>query len=396
MTETRNENNKTVTVLGIGKAGTKIAEILSTFPEAEWIKVAAADTDSSVIEASTLKNMFPVGIEWTHGMGCGGEVIKGERAFAHFSKKQIETFFEGSSLLIIVGGLGGGTATGGASVLARIAKKMKIPAVFIVTTPFSFEGHSKRMISEHGIKALVQDADVVLPIPNDILYSTLKSDTPADDAFKKANSEIARAIVGVAEIIRGKNLLSADFSDLKSALNKRKSFCGIGLGSASSADGPNRCITACERLLESPLLGGVDKIRNADVLFITVCGGQDMNIGEMKQALEVIHRHCTEKTKMIVGASNDPAYGDLMQITLLAIYYDLTVEKQSAGTFGPNMPKEYPLEIVGSDKPPVQGDLPLMQVSKGIFTNTSKNIISGQDLDIPTFQRMGIHIDKGK
>ena len=92
MTEDKNENNKTVTVLGIGKAGTKIAEILASLPEAGWIKVAAADTDSSVIESSTLKNMFPVGIEWTHGLGCGGEVIKGERAFAHFSKKQIETF----------------------------------------------------------------------------------------------------------------------------------------------------------------------------------------------------------------------------------------------------------------------------------------------------------------
>lgn len=378
------KDSGTVTVLGIGKAGTKIAEILSAMPEAGWLKIGAADTDSSVLESSVLENKFPVGLEWTDGLGCGGKVIKGERAFSNFSKNQIKPFIEGSSLLIVVGGFGGGTATGGASVIARNARRMKIPAVFIVTTPFSFEGPGRRTVSDNGIIALVQDADVVLPIPNDILYSTMKSDTPAEDAFTMANSEIARAIMGVSEITKGKNLLSADFSDLKSALNKRKSSCGIGLGRASSSDGADRCMTACERLLESPLLGGADRIRNADVLFITVCGGQDMNIGEMKQSLDIIRNHCTEKTEMIVGVSNDPAYGDLMQITLLSIYYESAIEEQDPGTFGPK------------DKKPKQGELELTPFSKGIFTGGSSNIISGEDQDIPTFQRRGISVDKGR
>lgn len=384
-----------VTVLGIGNAGVKIAKTLSTLNGASWLTIGIADTDEVSLGKNSLPNTFPVGFEWTRGEGCGGDILKGERAFAHPSRDKINDFVSKSSLLIITGGMGGGTTTGGTPVLARLAKKMKIPTLFVVTTPFSFEGHSRREISENGIKMLIPDADVVIPIPNDILYSSLSPDTPAENAFEKADFEIARVILGIAEIIRCKNLLAADFSDFKTMLNKRKTICCVGMGSATRNEGENCYHLALERLIKSPLLGGCQQISSADAALLTITGGPELNIVEMKKILESVEHYAASKTKLIVGANTNPSYKNNIQITLITIQYDFTMEASPSYEFSPSYSQDSSMEI-GTAQEPFQDELPLQNISKGIFTNTSRNIYFGEDLDIPTFQRLGIHLDKGK
>ncbi len=374
-------------VLGLGNAGTKIVKELSELNGSSWLSIGAADTDKSSLERCGLQNSFPVGFEWTHGVGCGGNVIKGERAFAHPSRTRIIEFLSGASLVVVTGGMGGGTATAGCSSIARAAKKMGIPSIFIISTPFSFEGHSKRETAEAGIKMLLTDADIVISVPNDILYSSIAAHSSAEDSFKKSDVEIAKAVLGISEIIRCKNILSADISDFKNVLQKRKSLCCLGLGSAERSEGENFSHIALERLMASPLLGGTENIREADAVILTLTGGPELSIAEMKHSLEAVQRYTEKTTKLIVGANTDPLYAGRIQLTLVSVRYE----------FSPDATEEFSnvadmQEQLASHQP----ELPLLPVSKGIFTNTSRNIFASQDLDIPTFLRQGVHLDKGR
>ena len=359
---------------------------LSELNGSSWLSIGAADTDKSSLERCGLQNSFPVGFEWTRGAGCGGNVIKGERAFARPSRTRIIEFLSGASLVVVTGGMDGGTATAGCSSIARAAKKMGIPSIFITTAPFSFEGHSKRETADGGIKMLLPDADIVISVPNDILYSSIAAHTSAEEAFRKSDVEIARAVLGIAEIIRCRNILSADISDFRNILQKRKSLCCLGLGSAERSEGENFSHIALERLMASPLLGGTENIREADAVILTLTGGPELSIAEMKHSLEAVQRHTENNTKLLVGANTDPLYAGRIQLTLISVRYE----------FSPDAPKEPDVPDVPEKSGSNQPELPLLPVSKGIFTNASKNIISSQDLDIPTFLRQGVHLDKGR
>lgn len=385
------------TVLGIGGAGVKTVKHLASLKSAAWLNIGVADADMNNLNEAALENSFPVGIEWTRGLGCGGNPSRGSSAFAHKSQKDIENFISGSAMLIITGGLGGGAATGGAPVLGRLARRLKIPTVFIVTTPFAFEGHSRHEISEEGIKLLLPDTDVVIPIPNDILFSSLKSDVPAKKAFTMVDESIAQAILGIAEVLRCGNMLATDFSDFKEILANKKTVCRIGMGSADIEECENRCNLAAERLLESPLLGGQSGLKQADAVIVTVIGGQDFQIGEMKQSLEIIRNITNEETRLITGINTDAAYNQKVFITLVAITYEdkendaMMTEQTQNQTWRPPIVKP----DAESTQPLLQPELAFQSPTRGYFSKTALNIVKGEDIDIPPFQRMGITLDKG-
>ena len=389
-----------ITVLGIGGAGVKIAKALSKIKGADWLNIGVADADIASINDSGLENAFPVGIDWTQGIGCGGDAARGERAFAHKSQKDIEDFILGSSLLLVTGGFGGGSATGGGPVLARLAtKRLKIPTIFIVTTPFAFEGRARHDVSEEGLKMLLADADVMIPIPNDILLTSLKADTPIDKAFLEANVSVAAAILGVAEIMRCGNLMSTDFADLKELLGGKKSLCNIALGVSDKDNLEDRCSDAVTKLIQSPLLGGKDTLKAAHAMVITVIGGDDFQIGEMKQTLEAVRNLSGENTRIIVGANTDPAYTGKVFVTVIAIEYDKHTPQIPDRTFP--TPRKRRNRVVRKAEPLITGELfqaelGFQQTSRGHFGKTTQNIVNGEDLDIPPFQRQNITLDKGQ
>jgi cell division protein FtsZ len=139
-----------------------------------------------------------------------------------------------------------------------------------------------------------------------MLYSSIAGETSAEDAFRKSDIEIARAVLGIAEIIRCRNMLSADISDFKKILQKRKSLCCLGLGAAERSEGENFSLLALERLMASPLLGGIENISKADAVILTLTGGPELNLAEMKHSLEAVQRYTKEDTELIVGANTDP------------------------------------------------------------------------------------------
>lgn len=400
--EQQKENNKPVRIIGLGGAGVKIVSKLADSPHAAHLKLLAVDTDSNILDNSPLQNeqKFLADNKWRQGMGCGGNVLEGQRSISR-ERANIEDLISDSSLLIVTGGLGGGTATGGVAAFAGIAKKLKIPSIFIITMPFSLEGHSKRRTAENGIKELLPVADVLLYLPNDLLFTSLPGDTSVDKAFEMADNEVARTITGVSEIISHNNLLAASLSDIKEALNKQKSFASIGVGIANSSDGLNRNHIALQRMLDSPLLGGVEKIKEADTVIVSLTGGKDLKIDETKKTLEAFEKFIRPECNLIIGANTAENYGDQVQITAIAIKFDkqkikpeitqqmnFGVEKTQKQKAKPKLDSLFGAELE-------QAELPLQSISRGIFLNTSPVTHQGEDLDVPTFQRKGIIIDKG-
>ena len=394
------EITENVKVLGLGRAGVKIVNSLNEIETASWLDIAAVDTDRASINSSKLENNFLIGEEWTHGLGCGGNTLKGERALAHKTNEQIKNFLTNASLLIIVGGFGGGTATGGASVVARIAKEKKIPVVFAVTLPFAFEGHGKREIAENQIKVIIRTSSTIIPIPNDLLYSSLPASTPFELAFKKANIEVATTVLGIAELLRCNNLISVDLCDLHNLLCKQKSECGIGIGIAEGKEGSSRTHLALKKLFESPLLGGKQRIKKADALIVSLTGGEDLTIAEMKHTLDSITEIANKKAEIIVGANTDPLYKEKAQITVIPIIFDESaqpIEEKPLKKLSRKITKAALIKNMNILKgEAIQLELPFENRSRGIFTSTSPTMHNGADLDIPTFQRHEVHLDKGK
>ena len=390
------------TVMGIGGAGIKIARALSGLKGSDWLNIGVADTNEAALNDSGIADAFSVGTEWTQGEGCGGDSARGARAFAHKTKKKIDSFISGSSMLILVGGLGGGSATGGIPVISRSARKLKIPTVCIVTTPFSLEGKLRRDIAEEGLRNLLPDADVVIPVPNDVLFTSLDADTPISAAFTESDKAVASAVLGLTEIMRCQNLISTDFADLKALLKGNKSLCYIGLGVADDTM-DDRCAGAVEKLFDSPLLGGKRILKDADAMLITVIGGDDFNIGEMKQALDVLRNATGEDTRIVSGINTDSVYTGKIFITVVAIKYDessMPAKKPAASASGrPVKPWSKSIIIPTEDAVPggelVQPELAFQHTSRGYFTKASPTMYKGEDLDIPPFQRQGITLDKG-
>jgi cell division protein FtsZ len=320
---------------------------------------------------------------------------------AHKTQKQVEQFIQDASLVFVVGGMGGGVATGGTPVIGRLARRLHIPALFLVTLPFSFEGHARRETAEEGVRQLIPDAEVVVPIPNDLLFANLSADTAADQAFRAADEALAGAVLSLAEVLRCRTLLAADFADFRVLLGKRKTFCSIGFGEIDNADPGDPNQRLLESLLASPLLGGIPQVAAADAMVAVLSGGPEFTIGEMKQTLEAIQRQCHPKCRIVAAATTIPAFVGRRRLTVLAIQFDPAApplpEHEYRSAKHPPIPVYLPpgKETAGPAKL-VQTEFSLFRLDRGIFGNTAPNIHDGFDLDVPTFQRQEITIDKGK
>ncbi len=400
-----------VKVVGLGGAGSRIVGRLAEIPEASWLKTIAVDTDSEAMDACGAEIAYCADREMRGGKGCGGSFMNGQGSFSR-ERRKIRELISGASLLVVTGGFGGGVGAGGAPIIAGEAKNAGIPTIFVYTTPFAFEGHGRRQTADYSIRELLGLAGVLFCLPNDLLFSSLDAEVAAEEAFRMADQEVARAILGVAEIIRCRNLLPVDFADFSSVLHQKRSVCGIGVGTATSTDGLNRGHLAMERMLQSPFLGGVNELRKADAVFLILTGGPEMNLGEMKKVLDTLAKLAGGKSKITVGANTDPSYRDCIQLTVITAQIDQGDKDDEEEIPAPRREfevrdrrdkEEEPLEKSasagsqgGGGDDLVQGSFQLQNVSRGIFHNSSPTRYGSEDLDIPTFQRREIIIDRGE
>ena len=393
-----------VLIFGIGGAGCRV--IRSLLSGECPFSLGAIDTDREALaplqEGKRVECILAgSGWTWREGSGCGGDVIRGEQAVAK-ERHAISGLMEGKKLIVTVAGLGGGVATGGCRTIASVARALKIPAVFMLVTPFSFESFARRKNAEECVEDLLPIADIVMRIPNDLLFSMLPSETPFEEAFAKSCEELARSAIGVCGLLNCENSLNSDYAGFMAMLKGKKCSCGLGVGCAEESEGLDRCGIAVERMLESPFLGGAGKLESTDAAIVTVTGGADLQLGEIKRTLEIVCGMISKTASVLTGVNVGGTVAGRVQVTVVCIKYDqmpqqARKERPWSSTVPPSVGESsVPAPSAEAASVPLeQGVFELQIFNKGVFANVAPTLYKGEDLDIPTFQRREALINKG-
>lgn len=397
-------SEKKVLILGLGGAGGKVVSRIAA-QRISGLDTVAVDCDIhslDSLDSNVGRLVAGTDWNWTPGSGCGGDVIRGEQVISN-ERQRIMELIDGKDLIIVVAGLGGGIATGGIRTVASTIRSKKIPSVFMLTTPFSFESFAKRKAADDCIKQLLPVTDILLRLPNDLLFSMLSPDSSVEQAFSRSCDELARTVIGICGILNCKNALNVDYAGFMALLRGKKCQCGIGVGIGfPTAENPDRSGTAIRNMLQSPFLGGTDKLSSADAMIVSICAGPGLQLGEMKRTLESLAALGGSNTEVISGFSTAPFMGQALQAAVITVFYDPeekqnVQEKHTVSQETKKIGTAVKRSLDRKKKIPEleQGILELTNYSKGIFVNTVPVFYGDDDLDIPTFQRKGIPVNKG-
>jgi cell division protein FtsZ len=396
---------KKISVMALGGAGCRILREIAKDPLAAPLNLIAVDTDRDSLAETGLpeEKQILAGVCWRDGAGCGGSPLDGQRAIAH-ERFELEKAIQDSSLLLVIGGLGGGTCSGGAQVAVSVAHKQNIPVMFLLTLPFSLEGHSRRKIAEDTVKKeLTGLADAVICLPNDLLFSVLDPTTRLSDAFALADREVSRSVIALTVVLTQGNLLRTDLSSFLTILKRRKSYCSFGVSLVRGEPHSNQRVQDCmEQLLSSPLLGGAEKLRKADSVILSLIGPPDLALGETKALMELAGTYTGEDSQLVTGAATAECFSNELLLCALAVEFDreseLGVEKtpEESAPVRTRKSRKTSQNTAQDADDAVQQLLPMDVVTCGIMEKTAPVIWENENLDIPTFQRRGIVVDTGK
>ena len=303
-------NSAVIKVMGIGGGGCNAINsmIESNVSSAEFI---AVNTDNQALLLSKAEKCIQIGEILTKGLGAGSDPNIGEAA-AEESKEQIAEALKGADLLFIAAGMGGGTGTGAASVVARIARELGILTVAVVTKPFSVEGRVRNENANKGVSNLKKYVDTLVIIPNDKLLQFLPGNVGMVDAFKVADDMLKQGIVGIVDLIATPSLINLDFADVNTVM-RNQGLAHMGVGRAK---GENRVIESVRQAVSSPLLETT--IEGAKSVILNVTGGKDLMLGEVNEAAVLIQGIIDERANIIFGATIDDRMVDEVKITVIA------------------------------------------------------------------------------
>ncbi len=299
-----------IRVVGVGGAGLNALERMMEAGISQ-VDFVAMNTDIQQLQASQAPVQLHIGRELTQGLGSGADPEVGREA-AETSYDQIKNALRGSDMVFVTAGEGGGTGSGAAPVVARIAREIGALTVGIVTTPFRFEGSRRRSQADAGVEELRAVCDTVIVIPNDRLLEVLERDVAMVEAFRIADDVLRQGVQGICDLITMPGLINLDFADVRTIMTDAGSaLMGIGF-----ATGENRAKEAAERALGSPLIN--TEITGAQGILLSVAGGDDLTLFEVNEASEVIRQAATTDTNIIFGATVDPALQGQLWITVIA------------------------------------------------------------------------------
>jgi cell division protein FtsZ len=313
-----------IKVIGIGGGGgnavnTMIGSRLS------GVDFMVANTDAQSLEASEAAVRIQLGGMVTKGLGAGANPEIGRRA-ALEDQEKIREYLEGSDMIFITAGMGGGTGTGGAPVIARVAREVGALTVGVVTKPFIFEGKKRMRQAEEGIEELKASVDTLIVIPNQRLLSIAAKTTTMLEAFHKADDVLLQAVRGISDLIITPGLINLDFADVRTVMAEM----GLALMGASAAAGENRAIEAAQKAISSPLLEDIS-IQGARGVLINITGGPDLCLHEVNEAASMIQEEAHEDANIIFGAVIDENMTDEIRITVIATGFgDIKEEKKPA------------------------------------------------------------------
>ena len=310
-----NDNYAKIKVIGVGGAGgNAINNMIDS--ELHGVKFIAANTDSQSLETSKATVKIQIGEQLTQGLGAGANPQIGREA-ALENSDAIKRVLEGSHMVFITAGFGGGTGTGAAPVIAEICKENDVLTVAVVTKPFSFEGGKRAKQAEEGINVLKKVADTVITIPNDRLRGLASKNARMIDMFKKADEVLLHSVKGITDLIMIPGLINLDFADVKTIMSKAgMAIMGIGI-----ARGDNRAIEAAERAISHPLLEDIS-ISGAKGVLMNITSNSDLTMEEMTEASDRIYNEVGKDAEIIWGTAVEDSIGDEMRVTVIATGID--------------------------------------------------------------------------
>lgn len=405
-----------IKVCGVGGAGCNAADFIaqSQFDRVDFLLL---NTDAQALAASTVADKWVLGQKRARGLGTGGDPEMG-RAAAEDDAARLRAYCEGADIIFILTGLGGGTGTGAAPVLARVARESGALVLAMATLPFEFEGGRRQRQAEAGLQQLKAAADAVICLPNQKLFKLLDEKTSVLETFKISNTLMGDGLRGIWRLLTQTGLINIDFADLCSVTRGRHVASAFA---TAEAGGEKRGEQVIEKLLAHPLLDHGEALTESDAVLVSMAGGPDLTMSEIHKVMEPIHRQC-ENAHLILGAVIDEAYAGRLSVTLIA-------SRHRAVEVPPDVPTPPPpamqfLDPGDTSRPPsrlvapppelthekkeqlysrqtghsrkksrLQKELPLEIVFKGRFEKSEPTIRHGEDLDLPTYIRRGVALN---
>lgn len=343
--------NAVIKVIGVGGGGGNAVNhmVNSAIDGVEFI---CANTDAQALKNTPARTVLQLGNNNTKGLGAGANPEVGRQS-ALEDRERIQEVIAGSDMVFITAGMGGGTGTGAAPIVAEIAKEMGILTVAVVTKPFPFEGNKRMLIADKGIEELSHHVDSLITIPNEKLLHVLGKEMSLLNAFKAANDVLLGAVQGIAELITRPGLINVDFADVKTVMSEM----GDAMMGTGSARGESRAREAAESAIHSPLLEDIN-VQGARGILVNITAGLDMSIGEFEEVGQAVREFASDDATVVVGTVIDPDLSDEMRVTVVATGLGI---KQAA------------VDIT-----------PIVQVQKQVVEAVS---LADTDYDIPTYVR---------
>ncbi len=385
-----NENQARIKVIGVGGAGgNAINNMISS--NLAGVNFITANTDAQALDKSLASVKIQIGEKLTQGLGAGAMPQIGRDA-AFETEETIRKALEGSHMVFITAGFGGGTGTGAAPVIAKICKEMGALTVAVVTKPFSFEGKKRMKQAEEGINELKKFADTVITIPNDRMRGLASKNAKMTEMFRKADEVLLHSVKGITDLIMMPGIVNLDFADVKTTMSKTGlAIMGIGVGS-----GDNRAVEAAERAISHPLLEDIS-IKGAKGVLMNITCGSDLTMEEMAEASDRIFNEVGEDADIIWGTAVDDSLGDELRVTVIAtgigsphVESKAEVKEEKFPTRGKvrSLTMEDMKAAVDYDVPTIIRRQQAVGESGGATYRGYKGlVIDNNDLDVPTFLR---------
>jgi cell division protein FtsZ len=300
-----------IKVIGVGGGGgNAVAHMVTS--GIDGVEFMCINTDSQALKHAKVKTALQIGCNITKGLGAGADPEIGRQA-AMEDRDRIVELVEGCDMLFITAGMGGGTGTGAAPVVAQVAKELGILTVAVVTKPFEMEGNKRSFVADHGIAELGKYCDSLITIPNQKLLTVLGPQTTLLDAFKSANQVLQGAVQGIAELITRPGLINVDFADVRTVMAET----GMAMMGSGSASGENRAREAAEAAVSSPLLEDIN-LAGAHGILVNVTAGMDLSIGEFQEVGNIVKQFASEDATVVVGTVIDPELTNVVRVTVVA------------------------------------------------------------------------------
>lgn len=371
-----------IKVIGVGGGGSNAVNRMIA-AQVKGVEFIVVNTDLQALKMSNAPVKIQIGQKLTNGLGAGANPEVGRKAALEDTEKIIETL-EGADMVFVTAGLGGGTGTGAAPILASLAAELGALTVAIVTKPFAFEGKKRSQQAEQGLSELRECVDTVIVIPNERLLQNVQRGTSLQDAFRTADDILRQGVQGISDIIQIPGVINVDFADVKTIMQGM----GMALMGTGTARGENRAIEAAQRAISSPLLEE-STIQGARGVLINITGPGDLLLHEVSEAASIIQRAAVEDANIIFGAVLDDSMTDEIKITVIATGFDKKESKSPVDAI------QHKPEGRGVEPRPEPVSVPLAQVARANSSavsvqetvSSSSGVFDKNDLDVPAFMR---------